>query len=183
MSLRLAQIERRVQAMRTWADPAVPRPRSSGGLGDVSASEVRMARFRREAIWVQVFGALAAITGIAAFAAILFLELWPRKIRNPILRRAACWTADHAPAMLLAASGAFLLSFLPFQRAFAEYRASNDVLTGHERLMEALSGLGQIPSYMLSSYGHVTVWSVVTIALTALLIFVVARGIYRTIEG
>ena len=183
MALRLAQIERRVQAMRTWADPAVPRPRSRGRVGNTSASEVRMSRFRREAILVQVFGALAAITGIASFAAVLLLELWPGKIRNPIPRRAACWTADHAPAMLLAASGAFLWSFLPFQRAFAEYRASNDVLTGHERLMEALSGLGQIPSYMLSGYGHVTIWSVVTIGLTALLIFVVASGVYRTIES
>ncbi len=182
VALQLAQIEWRVQGMQTWADPAVPRPRSRGRVGNTSASEVRMARFRSEATLVQVFGALAAMTGIASFAAVLLLELWPRKIRNPIPRRAACWTADHAPAGLLAASGAFLLSFLPFQRAFAEYRGSNDVLAGHERLMEALSALGQIPDYMLGVYGHVTIWSVVTIALTALLI-VVARGIYRTIES
>jgi hypothetical protein len=181
--LQLAQIEGRVQGMQTWADPAVPRPRSRGRVGNTSASEVRMARFRRAATLVQVFGALAAITGIASLAAVLLLELWPRKLGNPILRRAACWTADQAPAVLLAASGAFLLSFLPFQRAFAEYRASNDVLTGRERLMEALSGLGQIPYYILGVYGQVTIWSLVTIVLTVLLIFLVARGIYRTIES
>ena len=53
--------------------------------------------------------------------------------------------------MLLAASGGFILSFLPFQRAFAEYRASNDVLTRHQRLTEALLGLEQIPDYMLGA--------------------------------
>jgi hypothetical protein len=181
VALRLAQIEGRVQGMQAWHDPAVPR--SKGHVGDINASEVRMARFRKEATLVQVFGALAAIAGIAALAAILLLELWPRKIRKPILRRAACWTVDSAPAMLLAASGGFLVSFLPFQRAFAEYRAANDVLSGHERFIEALSGLGQIPYYMLGAYGHVTIWSFATIALTALLLFVVARGIYRTIES
>jgi hypothetical protein len=170
VALRVEQVEGRVQGMQPWRDPA---------------NQARMARFRKEAILVQCFGTLVAIAGVAAFAAILLLELWPRKIRDAkrILRRAACWTADNAPTMLLAASGGFILSFLPFQRAFAEYRASNDVLTRHQRLTEALLGLEQIPDYMLGVYGHLAIWSVVTIALTALLIFVVTRGIYRTIES
>jgi hypothetical protein len=69
---------------------------------------------------VQGFGTLAVIAGFAALAGISMLELWLRKIRDTktIWRRVAGCLADYAPATLLAASGAFLLSFLPFQRAF-----------------------------------------------------------------
>jgi len=66
--------------------------------------------------------------------------------------------ADYAPATLLVAIGAFLMSFLPFQHAFAKYRAS---------------------SYMLLN-ARVSIWAFVTIALAALLVFVLVRGIYRT---
>jgi len=167
VTLRLGQLEQRVKVMAPGHDQAV-----------------RQEAFRREATLVQGFGILAAITGIVAFAGILLLELWPRRSRNAktIWRRASCWAADYAPAMLLAASGAFLLSFWPFQHAFAEYRASNYLLAVRNP-MDALLSLNQIPDWMLSDYGHVTIWSAVTIALTALLIFLVARGVYRTIES
>jgi len=77
--------------------------------------------------------------------------------------------ADYAPATMLVAIGAFLMSFLPFQHAFAEYRASS----------YAMWGLMEIPEYVMGVHARVLIWAFVTIALTALLLFVLVKGIFR----
>ena len=87
--------------------------------------------------------------------------------------------ADYAPAVVLVACGAFLVSFLPFQRAIAEYRASNYVLPNEERLMDAMLGLFDIPQYVSGVNFAVSTWTFVTVALSALLLSVLARGFYR----
>ncbi len=88
--------------------------------------------------------------------------------------------ADYAPATLLVAIGAFLMSFLPFQHTFAEYRASSYMLLNDQRLMGAMWGLMEIPEYVMGVNARVWIWAFVTIALAALLVFVLVRGIYRT---
>jgi hypothetical protein len=164
---RIEQIDESFQTLRAGYDPT---------------ARGRAQAFRKEAILVQGFGTLTLFAGLAALAGILLLELWPRKIRNEktIWRRATCWAADYAPAALLVASGAFLVSFLPFQRAFAEYRASNYVPLDGESLMDAMLGLIEIPDYVVRNADTpVTFWTCVTVALVALLLFVLARGFYR----
>ena len=168
VALRLDEIERSVKGMRPRGDPG---GRSGGELA-----------FRREAMLLQGFGILAVLAGLAALASVLLLEMWPGRMRNAQTRwrRALCWMTDYAPATLLVAIGAFLMSFLPFQHAFAEYRASSYMLLNDERLMGAMWGLMEIPEYVMGVNARVSIWAFVTIALAALLVFVLVRGIYRT---
>ena len=88
--------------------------------------------------------------------------------------------ADYAPATLLVSSSAFLVSFLPYARIFAEYRTSTRPLSEEHQMVEALWGLGAIPVRVLSSSYEVSFWLAVTLALSALAIFIVARGLYRS---
>jgi hypothetical protein len=166
VTTRLDQIEERVKEMRLLHNPAT------------SAGE---QTFRRKAILVQGFGTLAVVAGFAALAAILLLELFPRRIRSAksIWRRAASLVADYAPAVVLIACSAFLVSFLPFQRVIAEYRGSNHVLPNEERLMDAMWGLFEIPQYVTGVNAAVSTWTFVTVALSALFLFVLVRGFYR----
>jgi len=165
-ALRVEQIDERARSMRPGHDPA---------------TRAQAQAFQREGLLVQGFGTLCVIAGFAALAGILLLELRPPRIRNAktIWRRALCWIADYAPATFLVASAAFLMSFLPFQRAFAEYRSSSYVLANHERFMEALGDLNGIPDYVMGVNARVLIWAFVTIALTALFLFVLVTGIFR----
>lgn len=165
VTLWIQQIDASCQALRPGRD---------------SAEYARAQTFRKEAMLVQGFGILAVLAGLAALAGVLMLELWPSRIRSvkPIWRRALCWMADFAPATLLVASGAFLMSFLPFQRAFDEYRASSYVLPSEERLMDAMWGLLEIRAYLTGANVSVSTWTFITIALSALLLFVLVRGFY-----
>jgi hypothetical protein len=165
-ALRVEQIDERARSMRPGHD---------------SATRSQAQVFQWEGILVQGFGILGVIAGFAALAGILLLELRPARIRNAkaIWRTALCRIGDYAPATLLVASAAFLMSFLPFQHALAEYRSSSYVLANQERLMEALSDLHGIPDYVMGVNTHVLIWAFVTIALTTLLLFVLVRGILR----
>jgi hypothetical protein len=95
------------------------------------------------------------------------------------LRKVSCWAADYAPAAFLAASGAFALSYLPYQRALAEYRASNYQVIDQERLMDALWSLISFPEDVLGVDAAVAFWGSLTIALSALLLIVLVHGFYR----
>src|SRR5580704_17026878 len=165
-ALRVEQIDERARSMRPGHDPA---------------TRAQAQAFQWEGMLVQGFGTLGVIAGFAALVGILLQELWPRRVRNAttIWRRALCFVADYAPATFLVASAAFLMSFLPFQHAFAEYRSSSYVLANHEHLMEALGYLNGIPDYVMGVNARVLIWAFLTIALTALLLFVLVKEIFR----
>jgi hypothetical protein len=169
-ALRAQQIDERVRSMRPGHDPA---------------TWAQAQAFQWQGVLVQAFGTLCAIAGLAGLAAILLLELWPSRIRNAktIWRRTLCWIADYAPATFLVAGAAFLMSFLPFHHAFSEYRVSSYGLASHERLMEALGDLNRIPDYVMGVNARVLMWTFVTVALAALFLFVLARGIFRPRHG
>jgi hypothetical protein len=166
VTARLAQIEDGVHNFR----PGNP------------ARSARAEAFTREAALVQGFGTLCLIAALTTLAAILMLELGPSKAHDSraILRRCACFAADYGPAALLISCGAFLVSFLPFQRAFEDYRASSYMLGAEQNLTDAMWGLIQIPQYVVGVDSGVQRWSLVTMALSALLLLVVVRGFYRT---
>jgi hypothetical protein len=90
--------------------------------------------------------------------------------------------ADFAPATLLVAC-AFLVSFLPFQSVFEEYRSSSLQLGDERVLTDAMWSLLRIPDYVVGDDNAVALWTFVTIALSALLLFVLARGFYRMRHG
>ncbi|PYS65350.1 MAG: hypothetical protein DMF76_02865 [Acidobacteria bacterium] len=56
----------------------------------------------------------------------------------------------------------------------------NPSLTDQERLSEPLWGLVEVPNYVTSVKAAVSIWTFVAVALTALLLFVVVGGFYRT---
>jgi hypothetical protein len=165
-ALRVEQIDERARSMRSDHDPA---------------TRAQTQAFEWEGLLVQGFGALGVIAGFATLVGILLLELWPWRKRNAktLWRRALCCIADYAPTTLLVASAAFLMSFLPFRHALVEYRSLSYVLANHEHLMEALGDLDGIPDYVMGVNARVLIWAFVTVALTALLLFVVVRGLFR----
>jgi hypothetical protein len=166
-AMRLDQIDERAREMRRAFNPS---------------RSARARAFRKEAVLVQGFGTLVVIAGFAALSTILLLELWPGRIQRakPFWRRATCWVADFAPASLLIACGAFLVSFLPFQSVFEEYRSSSLQLGDEQVLTDAMWSLVTIPEYFVGVDASVELWSFVTIVLSALLLFVLVRGFYRT---
>jgi len=56
----------------------------------------------------------------------------------------------------------------------------NPSLADQERLSEPPWGLVEVPNYVTSVKAAVSIWTLVTVALTALLLFVVVGGFYRT---
>jgi hypothetical protein len=141
----------------------------------------RMHAFRSLGFLVQGLGVLLVLAALLASAALLVLEIVPARFtsRRMRLRTAASWATDYAPAALLVSSGAFLLSFLPYARVFAQYRSSSAPLPDEHPVVEALWGLGAVPVRVLSSNYQLSAWLAFTVALSALAVFLVARGLYR----
>jgi tetratricopeptide (TPR) repeat protein len=148
---------------------------------DGPGRQERARALRWEAMLVQGSGILGGIAGIAALAGILMVELQSRKNgkRQPIWRRGACFAADYGPATMLVASGAFVVCFLPFQRALAEFRVSSYMGEDERRITDALWCLIAVPEYMLGVDATVAFWSMVTICLSVLAAVIVAWGFYR----
>jgi hypothetical protein len=163
---RIQRIDDRIQAARHGGDSY-----------DYAVSR----SYRRVGLLVQVFGMLGVLAVFLALGSILLLELWPwwTRSEDTLWRRCLRWTAASAPVAFLASSAAFLLSFLPFQRALTDYRNSAFLYQDRQRVMDAFWGLVEVPQYFSGDDG-LGLWTFVTVALTALLLFVIARGIYRT---
>jgi len=135
-----------------------------------------------EAAFVQGFGILGGIAGLAVILGILELELRSGKNRNrtSVWRRVMCLVSDYAPAALLLASGAFVVCFLPFQRALADFRASAFLPADERRITDALWSLIEVPQYMLGDDAAVAFWSFITITLSVLAISIVVWSWHRT---
>lgn len=154
--------------------------RQAGFRDRARARDARQQAYFRAGILVQGFAILAVLAGFSALAGILLLELWPASYRNRQMswRRTLCWAADYAPVTSLVAGGALLLSFLPYARAFSEYRTSATGISGQEVFAEALSGFTPWDPGAQAERA-IWIWSIVTVTLATLAIFIVGRSIYR----
>ena len=161
----LAKTEARVDGMR-W---------------DIPGAFERHYRFQRYANVVQISAIAGVVAGLSALIGILFLEfrVGARGIRPSLFRKACFWAADFAPACFLAACGTFLLAYLPYQFLLAEYRASNFQMRDQEKVMDAIWGLLAFPQGLLGVNAAVAFWMILTVSLTALLLFLIARWLYR----
>jgi len=141
----------------------------------------RQQRFRKWGFLVQGVGGLAVLAGCAALLAILLQEFWPARTgsRRSSWRKVVCWFVDYAPATLLVATGAFLLSFLPFAHVLAQFRSSQDNLLADRYMGDTLMSLASIPIWVLSAKGTVWIWEFVTAFLVGVALFAAARSIYR----
>jgi hypothetical protein len=132
-------------------------------------------------IALNVFALLAILAGTVALLAIVLLELRPAGsvARACWHRKVLCWTADHAPAVLLLSGVAFVFCFLPYAEVFAEYRSSNNAFS-HEQLSSALMSLMMIPRYLFGFKSAVVLWYAVIVVLAALALFVLGTSAYRS---
>lgn len=148
---------------------------------DEAGREARRRGVDREAALVQGCAMLGGISLLAAVLGVLFVELWPSKTRaqREWWRRAMCFAADYAPSAVLIASGAFLICFRPFQKILADFRVSNFQLDDEHRLTDAMWSLTSVPEHVLGMDSAVTFWSALTITLSAIVVAMVASGIYR----
>jgi hypothetical protein len=143
--------------------------------------EVQKRVFQRYALLVQGSVLLMAIAAIVTLIGVLALELSRRKsrARKTTWRRALCLTVDFAPATLFAASIAFLLSFRPFERVLAESRSAVHGSSNFRHLATALWSLFEIPEFVEGADTGVSIWLLITVALTVIAVFIVVRSFYR----
>jgi len=142
----------------------------------------RARTFQRQAALVQGFVILGGFALLCALVGILSLELWPSKkvARSGLWRRVMCLASDWAPMTLLVASGAFLFCFLPFQKVLTDFRVSSFQPSDEMRISDAMWSLVSVPEHVLGTDAAVAFWSAVTITLSAIVVFIVAWGIYRS---
>jgi|GEM_PF-2521730 len=135
----------------------------------------------REAALVQGCAILGGMSLLAAVVGVLFVELWPNTTRaqRGWWCRAMCFAADYGPSAVLIASGAFLICFRPFQKVLADFRVSSFQLDDEHRLTDAMWSLTFVPEHVLGMDSAVTFWSALTITLSAVVVAMVASGIYR----
>jgi len=138
--------------------------------------------FRGYALLYETTSILVILFAFAMVLTYLILELRPSfsPRRRAIWQRALCRTADFGPASLLFLCAVFLLSYLPFARLFAGYRAQEATSATFRGLISTLWDLVQLRSSLDFLFGGALKWWVFTIALSLLAIFVVARGLYRS---
>lgn len=151
------------------------------GRDDAGRAE-RARTFDRQAVLVQgsaILGGLALVCGIVGIFA---LEIWRGKpaAQAGLWRQVLCFAADWAPVTLLVASGAFLAGFLPFQKVLADFRVSSFQPTDEMRVGEAMFSLATVPERVLGVDAAVTFWSAVTYLLSAIVVGMVALGVYRS---
>jgi uncharacterized protein (TIGR03435 family) len=142
----------------------------------------KRSTFRRAGLLVQGFSILAVLSGLAALAVILLLELWPARLgnRKAVWWRILCRIADYAPAATLLSSVALLLSFIPFARDFSEYRAATPGLGGQEVFMQAIWQFGFMQNYGWQSERDLWLWASIIVLLVTLALLIVTRSLYRS---
>lgn len=146
---------------------------------DEAGRAERRRGVEREAALVQGCAILGGISLLAAVVGVLFVELSPSNARRGWWPRAMCFAADYAPSAVLIASGGFLICFRPFQKVLADFRVSSFQLDDEHRLTDAMWSLTSVPEHVLGMDSAVTFWSALTITLSAIVVAMVASGIYR----
>lgn len=147
---------------------------------DEEGRAARARTFERQAALLQGIVIVGGLALICAVVGIFALEIWRSKLTTQTgLRRVICFLADWAPATFLATTGAFLVCFLPFQKVVADFRVSSFQPTDEMRLSDAMWSLVGVPERVLGMDAAVTFWSAVTYMLSAIVVCVIARSVYR----
>lgn len=148
---------------------------------DEEGRAARARTFDRQAVVLQGSVIVGGLALLCAVVGIFSLEVWRGKpaAQPGLWRRALCFAVDWAPATLLVATGAFLVCFLPFQKVLADFRVSGFQLTDERRISDAMWSLVSVPERVLGMDSAVTFWSAVTYTLSAIVVCLVARGVYR----
>jgi hypothetical protein len=139
------------------------------------------ASYRRRALVVQLSAAFLSVCALLSLAGIVFLEfsaLFPPK-RGRLANRLACFAADYGSILLPLACVALLLSFRPFAAAFEQYRNGTGPIADQRHFTEVFFSLWEVPPNWLHVDQSYFGWWVATIALTAVAVFILLRGLIR----
>jgi hypothetical protein len=164
---RVTELEQRGAAVvregqRRWQQRE--RPEASGWAVQVSALVIPLA-------------ALLAGLGIGLF------EIWPAIGKHATTtRRVLSSLADFAPAAVLLASAVFLLSFLPYARAMAAFRAGNGGMADVMPLSSAYWSLEGVTRSLGGPNTEVLAWTVVIVVLSLVAGLILARMVYRAMR-
>jgi len=139
-----------------------------------------MNAVRRKALVVQLSAILSILFAVTVVLSLLALEAGTafRWKESGMGRRIACRVADYGPALFLMSSVVFLWSFRPFAAIFAQYRASEvPNLEGIGLFWELfIIGNANPLRYFYEPYHR---WLIVTVALAAIAVVVIVRGLLR----
>ena len=137
--------------------------------------------FRGYALLFESTSILVFFAALAVVLSYLILEFRSRSLspRRSVWQRILCRTADYAPASLLFLCAVFLLSYLPFARLFAGYRAQEGTSTIFRELSSTLWQLMQLRYSIEFLFEGSFIWWTFTVALSLLAIFVLVRGFIR----
>ncbi|MGB2666339.1 MAG: hypothetical protein WAK48_20220 [Candidatus Acidiferrum sp.] len=163
-----------------------------GQLREVEASKREQVHFyvgwmsdlirglRWKAVAVQASAILSLILAVAIALSLLVLEAGAAFgcKKSGVGRWIACRVADYGPALFLVSGAIFLCSFRPMAEVFERYRSAELPNLESVGLFWELFALGDANpvSYFYEPYHQ---WLVVTVALAALAVIVVARGLVR----
>ena len=139
-----------------------------------------MSAVRRKALVVQLSAFLSILFAVTVVLSLLALEAGTafRWKGSGMGRRIACGVANYGPALFLMSSVVFLWSFRPFAAIFAQYR------TGELSNLESIGlfwelftiGNANLLKYFYEPYHQ---WLIVTVALAAIAVVVIVRGLMR----
>ena len=147
----------------------------------MAAYHAQLKAFSGYALLFESTSILVLISAFAVAFSYLILEFWPRAFsrRRAVWQRVVCRTADFAPASLLILCAVFILSYLPFARLFAGYRAHEGTNATFRQLAFTFMQLVQFRSSLQFFFEGTLFWWIFTAALSLLAIFVIVRGLYR----
>jgi hypothetical protein len=133
---------------------------------------------------IQLSAFVMLLTVILALASIGLFEVRPAIWNgHPRTGRVASWVADYAPATALLASVVFLLSFLPYARLFAAFRAGNPDAQDPRVLTVKFWTLLDVSETVIgNSDSGVFRWTLFTVLLSALAALLLARLVYRALR-
>lgn len=141
------------------------------------------SRGRVDAWAVQLSAIVVGLATVLAISSIGVFEMRPAIGRGETtLRRILGWTADFAPATVLAACGLLLVSFLPYARLFAAFRAGGVGAPDERQMIASFWSLLGVTYSIGGPDAAVLGWTALTVVLSLVAALILARMAYRAMR-
>jgi len=153
------------------------------GAADVrEAIRLWQQRSRMEgSAWAVEISALLIVAAVlVAGLGIALFEIWPAiGKRSTATRQVLSYVTDFAPAAVLLASAAFVLSFLPYAGAMAAFRGGSGGRSDVLQLSTAFWSLDGAARSLAGPSTEVLGWTLLTVVLSVAAALILARMAYR----
>jgi hypothetical protein len=132
---------------------------------------------------VQISAFVILLAVLLAIVSIGLFEVRPAIWKSePGVRRVASWVADFAPVVALISSVALLVSFLPYARVFAAFRAGNPGAPDERVVMAQFWSLLGVTWRIGGADAAVGAWTALTVVLSLTAALILARMVYRALR-